>query len=314
MEFIAPTPFVEAIKKLGDQQIVASSLSSSEWQDLPQELRDNAYFSSRVESAQFLQRSQDVLGDFLAGNRKTSDGGELMLATGSRAAFVSQMQGFLEKEGVKRGGGGLTDITSEKRLGLIFNIKAQQSQDFAAWLQGMNPSVLNEFPAARFIRVKAVKEPRQSHEQYQDQVYLKTDPIWWLVINKDFGVPYGPWGWGCGHDVEDVDRDETESLGLIKAGDKVVIPAAMQKFLKPNQNLQASMKNLAPELLQKLKDEFGEKIVIEGDTMRWRGQPAGEFGEQITDEERRAINGYTQSGYKRINRLLREGDQSAYTQ
>ncbi len=43
MEFIAPLPFNEAIEKLGDQSVVGSTFTSSEWGDLPVELRDNAF-------------------------------------------------------------------------------------------------------------------------------------------------------------------------------------------------------------------------------------------------------------------------------
>jgi len=270
MEFIAPLPFEEAIEKLGSQSVVGSTFSSSEWSDLPLELRDNAFFSSRVESAQFLNRAQGALGDFLAGNKITAENGELMLATGSRAAFVSQMQDFLATHGVVRTTGGITDIASEARLGLIFSIKTRQAQDFGYWKQGMNEDVLNEFPAMRFIRVRDVREPRELHERFQDQVYLKTDPIWWLEINHDFHVPYGPWSFGCGHDVEDVDRDEAEELGLIKPG-QTLDTAPLKKFLNLNHNLQASTKTLAPELVDKLLNEFGDKITFERDTIKWKG-------------------------------------------
>ena len=280
MEFIAPLPFEEALQKLGDQSIIGSTFDSSEWSDLPLELRENAFFSSRVESARFLQRAQDALKDFLSGARTTLPDGQTMLTTGSRAAFVSQMQDFLAKEGVVRTTGNITDIASEKRLGLIFDTKTRQAQDFGYWKQGMNPDVLNEFPAMRFIRVRDVKEPRELHERFQDQVYLKTDPIWWLEINRDFGVPWGPWGWGCGHDVEDVDRDEAEKLGLIKRGQEVPWPPAMNKFLNLNQDLQASTKTLAPELVEKLKQEFGDRIVMDGDFIRWLVSPQAATGEQ----------------------------------
>jgi hypothetical protein len=278
MEFIAPLPFAEAIEKLGDQSVVGSTFSSSEWSDLPLELRDNAFFSSRVESARFLQRAKVALGDFLAGNKIPAENGEPALATGSRSAFVSQMQDFLAKEGVVRTTGGLTDIASEKRLGLIFDIKTRQAQDFGYWKQGMDPHVLNEFPAARFIRVRDVKEPRELHERFQDQVYLKTDPIWWLEINKDFGVPWGPWGWGCGHDVEDVGRDEAESLHLLRPGQHLAV-GQLSKFLNLNHNLQASVKTMDPDLVDKLIKEFGDRITVTDDTIEWnpaygvRGMP-----------------------------------------
>ena len=192
MQFVKPMPFMEAVDKLGDQTPVGAALSSSEWSDVPVALRDNAFFSSNVESIRFLQRAQDSLGDFIASNVKTLDDGQTLLATGGRAAFVDQMQKFLQGEGVERSDGGLTDITGGRRLGLIFDTKVQQAGDYGYWRQGMDPDVLDAFPASRFIRVKDVKEPRQSHEQNQDQVYLKTDPIWALVINADFGVPWGP--------------------------------------------------------------------------------------------------------------------------
>ena len=270
-------PFEEAIDKLGSQSPIGALLSSSEWADLPVELRENAFFSANVESVRFLQSAQDSLGDFIAGNVKTLDDGQTLLATGSRAAFVDQMQARLAAMGVQRGDGGIRDITSEARLKLIFDIKTQQAGDYGYWRQGMDPDVLNEFPAMRFIRVKSVKEPRLAHEGYEDQVFLKTDPIWWRVINKDFGVPWGPWGWGCGHDVEDVDRDEAQSLGLIKRGQTVAQITQANGWPNPskffNKNLQASANGIEPELLAKMKNVFGNKIVIDGDVIRW-AQPA----------------------------------------
>ena len=277
MQFIKPMPFAEALDKLGSQSPITAALSASEWADLPVELRENAFFSAHVENLRFLQGAQDSLTDFLAGNVNTLDDGQTLLATGSRAAFVDQMQKLLGSMGVQRTDGGVTDITSERRLGLIFDIKTQQAADYGNWRQGMDPDVLNEFPAQRFIRVMNVKEPRLSHELYQNQVYLKTDPIWWRVINKDFGVPWGPWGWGCGHDVEDVDRDEAEALGLIKPGQTVGQITQANGWPHPakffNENLRASASGIDPELLDKIKQVFGDKIRIEDDVIRWVTDP-----------------------------------------
>ena len=269
-------PFVEAIDKLGAQSPIGAALSSSEWSDLPVELRENAFFSANVESMRFLQSAKDSLGDYLASNVKTLDDGQTLLATGSRAAFVDQMQRLLGTMGVERGDGGLQDIVSERRLGLIFDIKTQQAGDYGYWRQGMNPDVLNEFPASRFIRVKSVHEPRVLHNQFEGQVFLKTDPIWALRINQDFGVPYGPWGWGCGHDVEDVDRDEAEKLGLIKRG-QTVAQISKANGWKPqskffNENLQASAKGIEPELLAKMQLAFGNQIRIEDEIIYWQAQ------------------------------------------
>lgn len=305
MEFIAPLPYDEAVQKLGDQSVVGSTFTSSEWSDLPVELRDNAFFSSRVESARVLQRAKDLLADYLAGNTVMADNGQPMLSAGSRAAFVAQMQDFLAKEGAVRTTGNITDITSEKRLGLIFDVKTRQAQDFGYWKQGMDPDVLSEFPAARFIRVRDVKEPRELHERFQDQAYLKTDPIWWLEINKDFGVPWGPWGWGCGHDVEDVDRDEAESLHLLKPGQHLAA-GPLKKFLNLNYNLQAGVKTMDPDLVDKLLKEFGDRIVLEKEAgiLRWLGRPSAQPGDEVTPEDRAALADYTRTANLKINRAL----------
>lgn len=274
MQLVKPAKYHEAIEKIGDKTSIGSAMVSAEWSDVPVALRDRAMFSSQVENVRFLQRLQNLIDDFLEGSKETTPEG-LALAVGGRADFVEQLRQFALAEGMgpldSESAGGLQDITSEKRLGLIFDTQTRQADDYGYWRQGQQRDLLNEFPAQRFIRVQEVKEPRQSHAQYEGQVYLKTDPIWATVINADFGVPWGPWGWGCGHDVEDVDRGEAESLGLIEPGAEV--EPDVKNF---NENLRASASGLEPDLLEKLKSEFGKQLVIEGDEMRWR--PSEETG------------------------------------
>jgi len=160
----------------------------------------------------------------------------------------------------------LKDITSERRPGLIFDTQTRQAGDYGYWRQGMSAAVLNAFPAQRFIRVIDVQEPRTSHAQFENQVYLKTDPIWAQRINQDFHVPWGPWAWGCGHDVEDVDRPEAEKLGLLAPGQR--LEPDIKNF---NENLQASVRGIGPALLEFLKGALGEQIEIQGDVIHWKG-------------------------------------------
>lgn len=262
MQFVKPIPFAEALDKIGRRSPIGSMFTSSEWRDVPAELRELAFFSSRVESVRVLQRARDGITDFLKENREDLGNGVLALKVGSRQQFVDMMQQFLAAEGVERGEGGLTDITSEKRLGLVFDTQTQQLQDYGYWKQGMDPDVLNEFPAQRFIRVIDVKEPRNSHTEFEDRAFLKTDPIW-IRINEDFGVPWGPWGWGCGHDVEDVDRDEAEAEGLLQPGER--IKPDTRRFAE---NMKASANGIDTDLLGKLKSEFGDRLKMDGESIR----------------------------------------------
>jgi len=272
MEFIAPLPFTEALDKLGRKDVITSPLTSAEWSDVPVALRDRAFFSSRVESARFLQRGQDAINDFLAGNREVLPDGQSALKVGGRARFVELMRELAIKEGMgnvdPKDRGGIKDITSQKRLDLIFSVQVKQAHGYGYHKQGMDPDVLDAYPAQRFIRVQEVQEPRDWHAQFEGRAYLKTSPIW-AAINQQFGVAWPPFGFNCGHDVEDVDRDEAEAEGLLRPGEAVTPPPA-EDF---NQDLKASTDGLDPELIQKMKSAFEDQVVFEGDTMRWQPRP-----------------------------------------
>lgn len=264
MQFTSPEPFNEAVDKLGEKSIIGSKLNSAEWADVPVGLRERAFFSSTVENARFLQRSKDFIGNFLTGVRE--DGGAL--AAGSRSQFVKELNTFAVGEGMgpltPEDTGTLKDITSQKRLNLIFDTQVQQAQDFGYWKQGQDPDVLDEFPAQRFIRVQEVKVPRPYHQLNEGRVELKSDLDFWLSMNPDFGVPWGPWGFNSGMGVEDVDRAEAESLGLIQPGET---PTPID--LSFNDRLEASTRGLDSDILGSLESAFGKQVTIDGDSARW---------------------------------------------
>lgn len=276
--FVKPQPFEEAIAKLGARHPVTARLTSDEWRTVPVALRERAFFSSRVESARFLDLAKGALNDFLTGARETLPNGETVLKAGSRADFVKQMQDFATANGLGDalpGQGGkpesraITNIRSSGRLALIFDTQIQAAHDYGYWKQGMDADVLDAFPAQKFIRVIAVKEPRLDHAPFEDKVALKTDVAFWVKINRDFNVPWGPWGWRCGHDVEDVGREEAEALGLLKPGQRVA--PIDEPF---NRALEASTRGLGSKALAWLKEVFGDQVYIDGDSIRWRHDPA----------------------------------------
>ncbi|HOW64869.1 MAG TPA: hypothetical protein P5186_19895 [Candidatus Paceibacterota bacterium] len=181
------------------------------------------------------------------------------------------MREFALKEGMgpldPGDAGTIKDITSERRLGLIFDTQTRQAYAYGSWKQGLDPDILDEFPAQRLIRVQDVKEPRNAHQQYEGVAALKSDLNFWLRINQDFGVPWGPWGWGCGHDVEDVDRAEAETLGLIAPSQQVNSPE-----LSFNARLEASTTGLDPDLIRFLTDSLGNQVQIVGNKVTFSGR------------------------------------------
>lgn len=267
MQFVKPQPFHEAVKKLGRKSLVTSQLNSEQWSRVPLALRERAFFSSRVESARFLQLGRDSIADFLTSALDPASGA---LKTGGRADFIKQLQDFALNNGLGsidpdgKVPNSLTNLASERRLGLIFDTNTRQAQDYGYWEQGMDQDVLNAYPAQRFIRVKPVKEPRDMHQHHEGEVRLKTDLAFWTGLNRDFGVPWGPWGWGCGHDVEDVDRDEAIRLGLLKPGQN--LKPVQEDF---NARLESSVSGLDGDMQHSLKGIFGDQIQIRDGTARW---------------------------------------------
>jgi hypothetical protein len=175
--------------------------------------------------------------------------------------------------------GTIKDITSEKRLGLIFDVQVQSAYEYGNWKQSMDPDVLNEFPAWRFVREVDVSKPRPVHQQNEGVVRLKTDLEFWMAMNSPsfggFGVPHGPWGFNSGMGVEDVDRDEAEKLGLLEPS--TVLESPEGKF---NDKLESSVRGLDPERRTEIQQQLGDLVEVDGDTVRWRADRAGSEGER----------------------------------
>lgn len=273
MQFVRPQLFTEAVQKLGARTPVGATLSSEQWARVPVALRERAFFSAKVQDARFLSDAKGFLDDFLQGTRETLPNGETALKVGGRAQFVEKLQAYAVAAGMEpldpKARGGLKDPTSEKRLGLIFDTAVKAAQDFGTWKQGQDPDLLDAFPAQRFIRVRDARAPRADHLAHEGDVRLKSDLAYWIARNP-FGVPWGPWGFGSGMDVEDVSREDAEDDGVLKPG------AAVEPVDRDlNDQLQASTRGLDPAILDRLKGEFGDQVEIAGDQVRWRaGSPS----------------------------------------
>jgi hypothetical protein len=85
----------------------------------------------------------------------------------------------------------------------------------------------------------------------------------WLRMNDQslggFGVPFGPWGFNSGMDVEDVRRDKAIQMGLIQKNEQVLPPD--DTF---NKGLKASA-DVEPEFLKKFLDKMGKDAYTNGE-------------------------------------------------
>ena len=280
--------FLEAIGFLLDKEQLPGDWDSAEWQAQEPDFRNKAFFSAKVENARFLDRAQAALFDDMAKVKETitlPDGTTTTaLRTSGRAHFVQQMQDFMIAEGMTTeeeyrdvNPNNIRDIRSSARLRLIFDTNTRQAFGFGQWKQGMKPSILKAFPAARLIRVRGVSEPRPRHQEALGEVLLKTDPRWAEYHNaKDiggFGVPWGPYGFRSGVSQEAVSRSEARKLGLDVSK---VVPDDESRI---TDETSASVAKMSPDVKTKLIAELraGQKNLDAGEIGR------GETGAKIVD-------------------------------
>lgn len=247
MEITEPLPFIEALDKLQQREVLPGDFDTFQWRMVAEAVRERAFFSSRVESAHVLQSMKDYLDDYLALSR--DENGHLV--SQGRAEFVANMRELAIREGLGKVDpitgqiipeiieSDLTDIRSIARLQLIFDTQVESAQEYGYWKQGMDPDVLRAYPAQRFIRIRPVMAPRPYHAANEGVVKRKDDIDFWLSMNRDFGVPWGPWGFNSGMGVEDVGRVEAEALGLLKPGERIAMPDALF-----NDRLQAGIQGM----------------------------------------------------------------------
>lgn len=263
-----PTPFQPALDRLAAKTPVGSVFRSAEWAEMPLALREQAFQTAGLERAQTVARMQGLIKKALTPTAGAAQGGEVFM---DKSRFVALMRQHLGA--VPGDSGRLTDITSNRRLALIYNVQVEDAYSHGRWKVGQDPTILDEYPAQELVRVESRDTHRDWEARWDDKggarpqgrmVALKNDPIWSAISR--FGRPWPPFDFGSGIGVQDVDREEAEALGLIQPNETV--PPDEQDF---NAKLEASAPT--PEVQRALKETFGEQIEIEGGKARWKQPP-----------------------------------------
>lgn len=181
-------------------------------------------------AAPIYQRSVFLAGDAQASMlQKVNDG------------IIEIVKGNHTEEGMRSLLQRLPEIISNKalaveyRMRLILETNVDLARGYGGWLQTQNVDVLDEYPAWEFYRSEERKEIRDWPARWEEaggefypgasdypegrMIALKNDPIWAEL--SEFGTPYAPFDFNSGMDLQDVDRAECESLGLIEPKETV---------------------------------------------------------------------------------------------
>lgn len=286
MILTSPMPLAAAVARLESKTPVAARLSSAEWSEIAVGLRERAFFSARIDDLRTLSYMQSQLGDALSLVQR--NGGAFI----DRSKFIADTRNFL---GAAPGDTGmLTDITSADRLGLIYDFNIEDAMEYGRWRARQDPDILDMFPADELTRVEQRMVPRgwrrgpggaliavpdESWPARWERaggriidgrmIAPKGDPIW-VAISR-FGRPWPPFDFNSGMGLVDVSRAEAEDLGVIAKD----APAPAPQHLAFNHNLQASVPEASPALLEAFREIFGSTATVGADgKITWLGTGA----------------------------------------
>lgn len=208
----------KAVSRFEGRQVTPSARTSADWERVAPALREKCFFSARVNDAEVLGKMRELIGKAVDSSKRPAN--EALV---SQDKFISEMKSFLRSRGYTMGGSKLTDITSRRRLGLVYDMNVQEAREYARYVRGQDADALDMYPAQEFLRVESRRVPRTDWPMRWRaaggkirggrMVALKSDPVWKNLSR--FGRPYPPFDYGSGMGIEDIDRDEAVELGLL---------------------------------------------------------------------------------------------------
>ena len=208
--FPEPIPLKDALGSRVVKAILPTDLNSEMLRTLPKAVRERAMFSAGVQNTDFLTRAAESINRILGGESNP---------VRERALLRDLAESLGEDK-----------LAKDARLDLILDMQTGFSGGYGHWMEGQHPSVLDMWPCSEFFRLEERKEPREwparwaaaggkfypgGDPDYPEgrMIALKNDPIWEEI--SAFGLPYPPFDYNSGMDLEDVDHDEAVELGII---------------------------------------------------------------------------------------------------
>lgn len=286
MIFAAPIAFEEAVRNRAARQLLPTTLTTRELQQLPAELRRRAVFSATVTKADHLQRLNDLVAKISGG---LTESGEVAGAPGARRSRMisipeakAQLAEYLRSTGYMAEpgkAGSLQDLMSDARLQVQVETPVLDTLGFARFRASQDPASLEQFPAWELVRTRFARVPRdwpgrwtEARAQLADPrgsteassgrlVALKNHPIWEVLgslFPDSLGNPWPPFAFNSGMNWLPVEREDAIALGLLEP-DQSVEPAEGPGL---NENLETSAARFDAALREALA--ANPKLKLEG--------------------------------------------------
>lgn len=222
--------------------ILPTWMGTAELRELEEGIRARAVFSARTTHAGYLQALHDELQKLAEGGYGSTEAEiRARLKETLRELGYDPLTGFPgdEQLGIPPARpGSLQDLASDRRINLILDTQAQLIAGKGQQQRGLQPAALDLFPAYEFVRIKAVRVPREWLKRWAEaadnvdwkgvsrkaleagrMVALKTSPIWAAIgssalFDDALDVSHPPFCFNSGMGWREVEKAEAEQLGL----------------------------------------------------------------------------------------------------
>jgi len=271
MLFDAPIPFAEALAAFSARKILPTAAGSAELARLAPSIREQAFFSAKVQDVQLLSQADRMIGGVIsmADGRGTVSGRKSALSADEVRGELKEYlrtAGYVSPDGKQ---GGLQDLSSDRRLNLIIKMNNDMAAGAGQFAVQNDPDTLDAFPCLELYRLESREVPREWKDRwvraggrlYGGRMIARKDDSIWSAISR-FGTPHPPFDYNSGMWTEEVSRTEAEDLGVIKRS-TVVAPQAVS-FDKTREV--DFPQNISSGLAESLKQVFkvvGSKLVLE---------------------------------------------------
>lgn len=258
--------FNQAFQSFSRRENLPAALSSEEWSSVPAEIRERAFFMSKVTDPEILQRFREGAEDVIAGRKG-------LVTVEKEISFWLKDYGYKPPEGKA---GGLEDLSSLPRIMVVLRTNMDMARGHADWVR--KQTAIRAFPCRRFIRIEEREVPRDWETRWNEakaetadvpgvhpteKVALTNHPIWRKLSR--FDQPYAPYDWGSGMGDESVSRTDALKLGFKL--DPNNDPMQQPIYKSMNEGLEATPEISDPVMKQAMADKLGRFGEWDGEKM-----------------------------------------------
>lgn len=242
MKISATDPLFLAVKLAQERGLLPTALSSAELQEMTLRMKERVFFAARWTNLQALDQVKRLVERHVQGEGRDNDLAKLRI----EARKILANTGYTPEGGFPGDAelgippataGSLRDLSSQKRLDLIFETQAALARGLG--MKVRNLQRVQQFPAIELIRLKHARQPDWERDWLarwqtagdnvewqgalkQPMMALQTSPIWAALGSSALfpdalNVDYPPFAFNSGMGWRFVGFRESEALGLTTA-------------------------------------------------------------------------------------------------